>query len=91
MDHMKNTLHAVEEAVTYTVEETAILLKIGRNSAYEGVRTGEIPSLRIGRRYLVPHAALFRMLENTAGASAAESTSPDKGPRPCRQYADPTA
>ena len=45
-----------------TVEETGEALGIGRTTAYEGVRTGEIPSLRIGRRIVVPTAEVRRML-----------------------------
>ncbi len=60
---------------TLTVDETAKALGISRNSAYEGVRTGEIPSIRIGRRILVPRLALDRLLENAGqlggGAEAA--------------------
>jgi excisionase family DNA binding protein len=49
---------------TFTVEEAAQLLGIGRNSAYEAVRRGELPVIRIGRRYVVPRLALERMLAN---------------------------
>lgn len=54
------------ERETLTVEEAAKLLGIGRNSAYEGVRRGDIPALRIGGRYVVPRAALDRMLAGIA-------------------------
>ena len=56
------------ESLTITVEEAAQRLGIGRNTAYEAVQRGEIPSLRIGRRLLVPVAALERLLagEGTA-------------------------
>lgn len=56
---------------TVTVEEAARLLGIGRGSAYEAARTGEIPALRIGRRLLVPVAALEELL-----ATPAESPAP---------------
>ena len=49
--------------LTVSVQEAAAMLGIGRATAYEGVRTGVIPSLRVGRRLLVPRAALERMLE----------------------------
>jgi excisionase family DNA binding protein len=45
-----------------TVPETARILGIGRHSAYVAVRTGAIPSLRIGKRILVPRQAVERML-----------------------------
>jgi excisionase family DNA binding protein len=48
---------------TYDVEEAARILGIGRSAAYEGIRRGEIPALRIGKRLVVPHAALERLLE----------------------------
>ena len=48
---------------TLTVEEAAKVLGVGRNTAYEAVRRGEIPSIRVGRRLVVPKAALERMLE----------------------------
>ena len=48
--------------LTLTVEETAKLLGIGRNLCYDRVKTGEIPSLKIGRRLLVPRAALEKLL-----------------------------
>ena len=47
---------------TMTVDETAIELGISRNAAYEAVKRGEIPSIRIGRRLLIPKAAFDRML-----------------------------
>jgi excisionase family DNA binding protein len=42
------------QPLTVTVEQAAKLLGIGRSTAYELVHTGEIPSLRLGRRILVP-------------------------------------
>jgi len=56
------------EQRTYSVTEAARILGISRNSAYEGVRRGEIPVIRVGGRILVPAAALNRLLgiENSA-------------------------
>jgi excisionase family DNA binding protein len=48
-----------------TIPETAIALGIGRNSAYEAVRRGEIPAIRIGRRLVVSRAVLRRLLDGT--------------------------
>ena len=44
--------------MTYTVEEAAELLGIGRSAAYEAVRNGTIKSLRFGRRIVIPRAVL---------------------------------
>jgi excisionase family DNA binding protein len=50
------------DAWTLTVEQAAAALGIGRSLAYEAVRRGEIPTLRIGKRLLVPRAALEQLL-----------------------------
>jgi excisionase family DNA binding protein len=49
-------------AVTITVDEAAKRLRIGRNQAYNAVKKGELPVIRLGKRLLVPIAALDRML-----------------------------
>jgi excisionase family DNA binding protein len=49
-----------------TVEETAEALRIGRSAAYEGIRTGQIPAVRIGRNLRVPRHALEQLLGLTA-------------------------
>ena len=51
------------ERLVYSVEEVAAQLGIGRNQAYEAIHRGEIPSIRVGRRLLIPTAALERLLE----------------------------
>jgi excisionase family DNA binding protein len=45
-----------------TVDQTAEVLSIGRGSAYEAVRRGEIPSVRLGRTIRVPRRALLELL-----------------------------
>ena len=50
------------ERLTYTVDEAAQLLGISRNSAYEAARCGEIPTIRVGRRILVPRNRLRELL-----------------------------
>ena len=52
------------QRLTLTVEETAKLLGIGRQLAYDRVKTGEIPVIKVGRRLLVPRRALERLLED---------------------------
>jgi len=47
---------------TYKIGEAAKLLGIGRNQAYEAAQRGEIPSIRIGGRVLVPREPLHRIL-----------------------------
>jgi excisionase family DNA binding protein len=47
---------------TYTIDEACKILRIGRNAGYEAAKRGQIPTIRIGRRLLVPRAALDRLL-----------------------------
>jgi len=49
-----------------TVEEAARYLRIGRRLAYEMVKAGELPSLRLGRRVLVPREALRAHLSRSS-------------------------
>ena len=51
---------------TYTIAETGRLLGIGRNQAYAAAKAGEIPTIRVGKRLLVPKAALDRLLAGEA-------------------------
>ena len=48
-----------------TVGELAKMLKIGRNTAYELVRSGQIPSVKIGRQIRVPKQAVVAYLSQT--------------------------
>ncbi len=57
------------EKETLTVEEIAEVLGIGRGLAYRMAKSGEIPTLRLGRRILIPRQALAQLL----GAQTAES------------------
>lgn len=55
------------ERIVYTVEEAATLLGISRPQAYLGIGRGEIPHIRVGKRILIPRAALDKKL-TTAGS-----------------------
>ena len=46
---------------TISVEEAGRILGISRMAAYQAVWRGQIPSIRIGRRVLVPLAKLNEM------------------------------
>lgn len=43
--------------------ETGRILGLSKASVYAAVACGEVPSIRVGRRLLVPTAALRRMLQ----------------------------
>jgi excisionase family DNA binding protein len=49
-----------------TVTETAALLGISRTTAYECVRTGDLPALRLGGRIVVPTQAIDDLLERAS-------------------------
>ena len=49
-----STTNSSTVTMTVTVTETANVLGISRSSAYECVRIGAIPSIRLGRRIVVP-------------------------------------
>ena len=54
---------AEEQRRVYTIPEVGEILGINRNLAYQLVRTGEIPAIRLGKRLVCPKAALHRMLD----------------------------
>jgi excisionase family DNA binding protein len=51
---------------TCSVEEAAKVLNTGRRQVYAAVNSGEIRSIRISRRVLVPTSALRELLEGSA-------------------------
>ena len=57
-----------------TVEEAAKVLGISRTFAYEAVQRGEIPSIRIGKRILVPKSRLERFLAGDGPPEQSAST-----------------
>lgn len=59
------------EKLTLTVEEAAETLGISRNSAYTLAKSGELPTIRLGRRLLVPKRALDQLLGAGAGSDQA--------------------
>ena len=71
----------MDDRLILTVEEAAGLLGISRGLAYEAVRTGQIPSISIGRRRLVARAALERLLDQHETGPALD-TEPVSEPYP---------
>lgn len=47
---------------TLTVDQAAEMLGVSRQSAYTAVRKGEIPSISVGRRKVIPTASFLRLL-----------------------------
>ncbi len=58
-------LTAPDAPATIPVEQVAEVMGLSRSAAYDGVRRGEIPSLRVGRRIFIPVAKLLEILGAT--------------------------
>ena len=48
-----------------TVEEASKILRIGRNKAYDLVRCGKLPALRIGKLIRIPRNSLVAYLQHS--------------------------
>lgn len=64
---------------TLTIPEAGKLLGIGRDAAYRAAESGELPTLRFGRRIVVPTAKLLALLGLDAGSNAL-ATPPEVSP-----------
>ena len=52
----------IDRRLCVTVPEAAEMLGISRNFAYQLVKEGKLPSIRFGKRILIPRVALEKML-----------------------------
>ena len=50
------------EPKVYTVAEVQNILRLGRSSIYEAIARGDIPTIRIGKRLLIPKTAIDQLL-----------------------------
>ena len=50
--------------LTLSVRELMPILSVGRNTAYELIHSGQIRSVRIGRRICINKAEVLRFLKN---------------------------
>ena len=60
-----------ETELVFSVAEAGKRLGLSRPSAYLAAKRGEIPTIKIGRRLLVPKSALEKLLTN-AGTKSEE-------------------
>jgi hypothetical protein len=51
------------QRIAYDIPEAGALIGLGRNSAYAAARAGEIPTVKIGSRLLVPKARFHALFE----------------------------
>lgn len=72
--------------LTITVDEAAAALGLGRTATYDAVRRGEIESVRLGRKILVPTAPLLRLLGLEDRPATEDSAAEDDERPPNRRY-----
>ena len=53
-----------DKKLCLNVNEAAGMLGLSKNSTYQGVFTGEIPHIKVGKRILIPRIALEKMLSD---------------------------
>lgn len=54
-----------DDPLVMSVDQAALALGISRTLAYALVREGVVPSIRLGRRLLVPRRRLMTLVEGT--------------------------
>ena len=71
------------ERLLLRVSEAAVLLGIGRSKAYELVKAGQLPVVRIDRSVRIPLAALQTWVEQLPASepTADQDPAPDRHPR----------
>jgi excisionase family DNA binding protein len=58
-----NHSHELPRRLTLTVEEAGQTLGVSRSYAYELVRQGALPCMRLGRRIVIPVRALDALID----------------------------
>jgi excisionase family DNA binding protein len=53
----------MRERLTLTPRESVKLTRFGLNYTYELLKSGEMPSIRVGKRFFIPKSALLKWLE----------------------------
>jgi len=51
------------EPLTYSVNETALLLGVSRYSVYNQIKAGNIPYVQVGKLYRIPKVKLLGIIE----------------------------
>jgi len=66
------------EPCVYSPDEARKIQIISRGLIYEAINTGQIPSIRIGRRILIPRSGLERLLDKAGDAQFRKEHDTDK-------------
>jgi excisionase family DNA binding protein len=56
-----------------SVDELAKTLKISRSVAYQGLNSGAIPGIRLGKRFIIPRAAIQEWLRNAGNLAGSRN------------------
>jgi hypothetical protein len=59
-----------ETTPTMSVPDAGALVGLGRSAAYRAAKAGDLPTIRVGGRVVVPTAALRRLLQLDDGTVA---------------------
>jgi excisionase family DNA binding protein len=65
----RTTVNSQVEPVLYRVDEAAAALRLSRSSVYELIRSGQLRTVKHGRRRLVPVKALAEYVASLGGAA----------------------
>ena len=80
----KENLNNTDSSLTLSVAKAAELLGLSKGNLYNQISLKAIPYLKIGRRILIPKAALLQWLEksgaDTKAVDAIRSVSPEHSP-----------
>jgi excisionase family DNA binding protein len=63
---------------TLSISEVATILGVGRNTAYRAAKAGQIPTIRVGGRILVPLAALNDLIREAPDVALPADSHGDK-------------
>jgi len=58
-----NLSEQIGKSLAFSASEVAKLLGVSKNTVYKAIHAGQIPSIRWGKKILIPRVALMRMLE----------------------------
>lgn len=74
-----NNVHLADCPDVLTVPEAASILRLSRNGVYAAVQAGQLPVIRMGRRILVPRAALEQLLSVASKTSTTDEVAVKTG------------
>jgi excisionase family DNA binding protein len=61
----------IEDRLTLTPRESVKLTRFGLNNTYALLKSGEMPSIRVGKRFFIPKSALLKWLESAGRPESA--------------------